>query len=119
MSVTKVLDYLVDKGVSERQEYSNLKGGKGKAIIYKDKRIDNGDDPTVYETGVIVLEKGASIGVHQHINDSETYLVMSGKIKSMGTIYNEDEECFCDKGGEHDCENAGDGEAIINFVKRR
>ncbi len=59
----------------------------------------------------ITLEAGCSLGLHEHIGETETYFILSGK-----GLYNDNGECyevcpgdvvFCDDGQSHALENIG------------
>lgn len=102
--------------ISKRVEL-NLKGGLGVCAVYTD--IVKHPDSRVTVAGKIVMGEGATIGMHPHDNDSETYTVLSGRVMSNGVVYGPGNTMVCQKGESHDCVNLADGESILRFVKRK
>ena len=65
------------------------------------------------------IDVDSSIGIHQHVNDTESYTIVSGKGKyyNNGTyidVYSND-VLFCDDGQSHGLENTGD-EPLVFFA---
>lgn len=59
----------------------------------------------------VTLDKGASIGIHPHINDSESYYILKGKARYIDNqtehILSEDACTYTAKGNSHSIENIG------------
>ncbi len=94
-------------------ELSEVRGGTG---IMEKHEILTSDE--MYGSnklfGKMVLRKGASIGLHQHVNESEAYYILSGT-----GLFTEDDNtpqscgpgdiCFIEEGHSHALANTGDG----------
>lgn len=105
------------EGRLQKEYVARLKGGNGNCLVYTDKAKH--PDKRVYESGKIVMRKGATIGRHSHEDDWETYTVLAGEVLSGGRTYLPGETMVCRKGESHSCENIALGESILRFVKRR
>lgn len=94
-------------------EVEKLRGGEGKGRMYqylKDAEITS----KLNGFNVMVLEKGASIGYHQHLGNEEVYFVLSGKglVTDNGKEYEvgESDLIFTGNGSWHGLKNIGDSE---------
>lgn len=60
----------------------------------------------------VTLDVGASIGIHTHLNDSESYYILKGKAKYIDNdaafILEEGACTYTAKGDSHSIENIGD-----------
>lgn len=116
---TEMLERKVSSGDFSRSEHQNLHGGKGKCIIYTSVALSKKDiDSKIYESGVICLEKGASIGEHFHYKDSETYHILTGEIEYNGKTYRAGDIVVCEKDTSHYCINLADGETKLRYDKK-
>lgn len=113
----KMLEKQVEKGEAKQEKFLCLKGGTGKVIIYRD-NVSH-PDHEVYDSGAILLEKGASIGTHEHYNDSEIWIVISGCVEVNGKVMEEGQCFICNKGETHSCINLADGDSILGFAKKK
>lgn len=116
-SILEKLEDEVKRGKAKRTEVIGLKGGVGKATIYTD-TIQH-PDPRSYEAGKTVLDDGATIGVHEHSNDSETWTVLQGEIEVNSEKYGPGKTIVCKQGGHHYAKNIANGKSVIRFVKRK
>lgn len=91
----------------------NMRGGKGTSEIV---RFIEG--PELHGKGKlfgkITLKPGVSIGLHTHVDDSETFYVLSGEglYTENGSVMNikTGDILYLNKGGNHSVENNGDAE---------
>lgn len=111
------LEEMASKGQVSKRIEQNLKGGLGVCTVYTD--LMKHSDQRVSVAGKIVMEYGATIGTHQHTEDSETYTVLAGKVQSNGKIYSPGESMICSKGKSHNCVNLAKCESVLRFVKRK
>lgn len=98
-------------------EIENLYGGTGTTKIYK--HITENKIERMKMFANVTLEAGASIGYHQHTDDSEIYHIISGS--GLFTDADESEKpvtpgdcCVIEKGQSHGIENTGDG--VLEFI---
>lgn len=110
------LEKMALKGRILKKVELNLKGGLGVCTVYTD--LVKHPDQRVTVAGKIVMGEGASIGLHGHDKDSETYTVLSGTVMSNGVVYGPGNTMVCNKGEAHDCINLAGGESVLRFVKR-
>lgn len=95
----------------------NLRNGKGFACIsYLLKSEEKFDNVTFM--GIVELDSKASIGFHEHANDSETYYIVQGqglfKEKDLAEQAVESGDfCHIPKGSGHALKNTGDDKMII------
>lgn len=113
----KRLEQMASEGKLLKRCEDGLKGGVGKCVVYTD--IIAHPDQRVSDSGKIVLERGATIGEHAHVDDWEEYTVLSGVVRSGGKDYFPGETMVCYKGESHSCANLFDGESVLRFVKRK
>lgn len=92
-----------------------LKGGKGKCTVYTD--LEESCHCTISESGYIVMEPNASIGMHTHTDDSEKCTVEQGIIECEGKLYRQGETFYCLKGQSHTYRNVAKDQSIIMFSK--
>ena len=111
------LEKMALEGRIFRQVKPNLKGGLGVCVVYTD-RVKH-PDSRVTDAGKVLMGDGATIAMHPHDNDSETYTVLSGRVMSNGVVYGPGDTMVCKKGEMHDCINLADGESVLQFVKRK
>ena len=112
------LEKMASEGKLLKRCENGLKGGVGKCAVYTD--IIAHPDQRVSDSGKIVLECGATIGEHAHVDDWEEYTVLSGVVRSSdGYYYFPGETMTCYKGESHFCANVFDGESVLRFVKRK
>lgn len=111
-----VLDEMAENGQFVKESAQNLKGGVGRCYVYKETKQFT--DKRITTAGNIVMEYGSTIGMHEHLTDSEIYTVIIGWVCSNDKIYGPGETMVCNKGESHDCMNLNDGESILRFVKR-
>lgn len=79
-------------------------------------------DPEVFEYGYLIVPECASIGIHEHTMERESWKVVKGNV-----IYYEDDnnpvnigpgtEKVCHKGHKHGLVNLGNCTAVILFTK--
>lgn len=110
---------IIDFNKIEESCAENLKNGKGK--VYR-KAYDDEEESVI----LIRIPKGSSIGLHTHERDSETELVLQGKV--VFTIDGKEEtvekgQChFCRNGETHtvrnDCEEDAVIFAVVPLLKR-
>lgn len=74
-------------------------------------------DEQMEEQGILVMQQGEMIELHQHTEDMEMYLVLEGIVRINGRLYREGEFVSCFKGESHDCKNIGSETATIMFIK--
>ena len=110
----ETLEMRASQGLVVKENIFSLRGGNGCSHIYKDLKPN---DPRSYETGCIVLEKGASIGMHRHDRDSETYTVLVGAVEICGKLYYAGSSVTCFEGESHNAINRNDGDSILDFSK--
>lgn len=113
----EMLEKHLKEGKVERTEVIGLKGGEGRVDIYKDKAKHK--DSRIWESGNLLLSRGAIIGMHTHDDDSETLTILDGKVEINGKEYMPGEVFYCNRGEYHDCKNLADSESIVGFVKRK
>lgn len=112
----KRLEQMASEGKLLKRCENGLKGGVGNCVVYTDVIVH--PDRRVTESGKIVMERGATIGEHAHVYDSEEYTVLSGVVRSGDKDYFPGETMKCNKGESHFCANLFDGESVLRFVKR-
>ena len=111
------LEKMASEGRISKKVQPNLKGGLGVCAVYTD--LVKHPDSRVTVAGKIVMGYGATIGMHPHENDSETYTVLSGLVMSNRVVYGPGDTMVCNKGEAHDCMNLAFGESVLRFVKRK
>ncbi len=109
------LEKMYQESKCSKQEIYAFKGGVGKVTIYKNLLPET--NPETCESGYIVLEKGAMIGNHKHVDNSETYKILCGNIEVNGYLYVVGDTHVCKRGDSHYCKNISNGIAIISFTK--
>lgn len=105
------------EGKLQRKDVENLKDGLGRCTVFTD-TVEH-QDPRVYASGKIVMNRFSSIGQHEHTDDWEEYTVLAGKVMSGNEIYLPGQTMTCKKGESHSCLNVADGESVLRFVKRK
>ncbi|MDR1489836.1 MAG: cupin domain-containing protein [Desulfovibrio sp.] len=103
-----------------------LRGGKGDATQehFLDERQANGAGRLFCK---FTLPPGASIGVHQHVGDSEVYYMLKGKAlltdNGNPVEIGPGDAHFCQDGDTHGIENIGDADlefiALILYTGQR
>lgn len=111
------LEKMALEGRISKKVQPNLKGGLGVCAVYTD--MAKHPDSRVTVAGKIVMGDGATIGLHSHHDDSETYTVLAGEVESNGRAYGPGETMVCNKGESHNCINRAKGESVLRFVKRK
>ncbi|MGI6175567.1 MAG: cupin domain-containing protein [Christensenellales bacterium] len=102
-----------------REERQNMRGGKGCARLM---HLCPAQDlpPNCRLASVITLEKGASIGTHDHVGESEFYYILSGRgetVENGRTIpLLPGDVTLTGKGNAHDISNTGDEELVLLAV---
>lgn len=98
------------------EHYENRAGGKG-WIHMEHLLLDHQKNPNVKLYAKVTIDVHASIGIHQHIHDSEVYTIISGtgKYHDNGNdiIVTANDVLFCDDGQFHALENIGDEPLIL------
>lgn len=114
------------KNALRSDRHEAFRGGKG--TVQMDHFLDQA---TVNGAGRLfaksIVPPGASVGVHKHEGDNETYYILSGKalVNDNGTeVEMGPGDChFCPDGHSHGIENIGDEDlvyiAIILFTKQK
>lgn len=110
------LDQMASEGRLLKRYEECLKGGIGKCMVYTDTVLSKKEG---YDSGNIVMRRGATIGEHAHPEDEETYTVIAGKVRSGSKVYYPGDTMTCRKGDSHSCVNLADGESVLRFVKRK
>ena len=94
------------------EQYTDLHGGRGNVTISKHLGAHDVNGLDLFAK--VVVEKGGSIGYHEHLEDSEGYYILSGAadfIDADGThkpIVPGD-LCLITKGQSHGIVNTGEG----------
>lgn len=113
----KMLEKKVQERKAKRETHLNLKGGIGRVTIYTDEIIKH-PDPEVKSSGAILLEEGASIGTHEHCNNSEIWVVIEGRVEVNENILEAGQTCICNQNETHYCKNLAKGDSILGFAKK-
>lgn len=113
------VDFVIRRAVEmTREKIVSLRGGKGELEMTH--ILERGSDEFGGKGRMfskLVLPPGASIGMHEHIGDAETYFVLSGE----GTVDDNGVKSFLKPGdmmvtfnGEKHCiENTGDSDLVF------
>lgn len=102
---------------TEILEFNDLHGGTGLTVIRK--HVTEGVIARLDMFANVVLEPGASIGYHQHLDESEIYHIISGEAeftdsdKSVKQVTAGD-CCVIEKGESHGIKNTGD--SFLEFI---
>ena len=100
-----------------KEIHKNLRGGKGTVITYTGavrRFIVCGR--SVGKFIILRLSPGATIGMHEHTDDSEIYMTLNRKIRFCGNKYWRFSN-HCHKGQSHSAANEGNKYARIFAVK--
>lgn len=103
----------IDFNKIEEKCVENFKNGRGKVYL----RVYSDEEENII---LIRIPKGSVIGLHTHERDSETELVLQGKV--VFTIDGKEEtvekgQChFCRNGSSHTARNDCDEDAVIFAV---
>ena len=94
------------------EHFTDLHGGSGSVAISR--HLDVHDVNGLDLFAKVVVEKGGSIGYHQHLEDSEGYYILSGAaefIDADGTHKSvvPGDLCLITKGQSHGIVNIGEG----------
>lgn len=104
---------IIDLKEVKEVEYPSFKGGKGSVFL----KILSKNDVKFLQGRVPV---GASVGLHRHMTDSETILVLSGKGKAIcdgeTEIVGAGSCSFCPRGSAHTLINDGVEDLIFYAV---
>lgn len=100
------------------EHFENRAGGKG-TIHIEHLLEEHQKHATNKLYAKVTIDVNSSIGIHQHVNDSEVYTIVSGK----GSYYDNgiyidvypNDVLFCDDGQYHGLENTGD-EPLVFFA---
>jgi mannose-6-phosphate isomerase-like protein (cupin superfamily) len=98
-------------------DFERLHGGVGHTTIYK--HFVEGDVGRMKMVANVKLERGASIGYHQHTKDSEIYHIINGTAEFIDhdksvAIVSVGDCCVIEKGQSHGIINIGDD--ILEFI---
>ena len=110
-----------EENFQQREEHG-LKGGDGSITIYE--ALYQHEQPDVLEHGFLLVPVGASIGMHEHNKDWESWEIIMGRVSYLANK-NEPEEIgpgverICLIGEKHGLKNIGDCDAVIKFTKYR
>ena len=107
---------MIRKSHELKQEvHKDFRGGKGDVFFYHymDEQSSNGAGRLFCK---VVLPPGASIGVHRHTGDHESYFILSGKarLNDNGVLVElgPGDLNHCLDGQEHGIENIGDADLV-------
>lgn len=79
-SATASAEQLFTKGTLKTWDREKVAGGEGTLYgKFSFTRNDAKPDQAIKEIGWMTLQPGASIGMHKHDNNEDTYIIVSGK----------------------------------------
>lgn len=100
----------------EADIHQNLHGGEGEVGV--NKLLNKGDAEGLDLFATVTIPTGASIGYHQHLEDSEGYYILSGAAEftdadGKAKAAEPGDLCLITKGESHGIKNIGDTELKI------
>lgn len=107
-------DQLYKKDDLKTWDRENVAGGQGTLYgKFSHTRNDAPQDWAIKEIGWMTLKPGASIGMHKHVNNEDTYIVVAGEGVFTDTAGNETPV----KAGDITIARKGDSHALKNTGK--
>lgn len=115
MAITEeMLEEQCQAGLYNKTMCLNWKGGNGNVTIYNDICIRIPKKANA--SGKIVMDKGASLGLHTNYYETEEWQVLAGAIEFRGKVYVVGEKLTFRHNDIHYANNVHTGKTIIGFV---